>query len=154
MVNLQGKAKYPVNQAVIDHRWWPMLTHVDPWNLGHTRTMGGTYWNILKHEEVYQNGPDILDHFCGYGNAMFQHVSNTESVWASNQLPSFSTAQINVLKSHGQSSHESILIPNGYAMQIMRASQDRRLNLSKKWCFCICGTVKLVLVTKVIVGLD
>ena len=77
-----------------------------------------------------------------YGNAMFQHVSNTES------------AQINVLKSHGQGSHESILIPNGYAMQIMRASQDRRLNLSKKWCFCICGTVKLVLVTKVIVGLD
>jgi len=32
--------------------------------------------------------------------------------------------QINVLKSHGQSSHESILIPNGYAMQIMRASQE------------------------------
>ena len=32
--------------------------------------------------------------------------------------------QINVLKSHGQSSHESMLIPNGYAMQIMRASQD------------------------------
>ena len=32
--------------------------------------------------------------------------------------------QINVLKSHGQSSRESMLIPNGYAMQIMRASQD------------------------------
>ena len=31
--------------------------------------------------------------------------------------------QINVLQSHGQSSHESVLIPNGYAMRIMRASQ-------------------------------
>ena len=55
-------------------------------------------------------------------NALFQLVSHTESVWASNELPALS--QINVLKSHGQSSHESILIPNGYAMQIMRASQD------------------------------
>ncbi|CAE7726770.1 unnamed protein product [Symbiodinium necroappetens] len=32
--------------------------------------------------------------------------------------------QINVLQSHGQSSHESTLIPNGYAMRIMRASQE------------------------------
>eukprot|EP00439_Symbiodinium_sp_Y106_P005143 s6049_g1.t1 len=32
--------------------------------------------------------------------------------------------QINVLQSHGQSSHESVLIPNGYAMRIMRASQE------------------------------
>lgn len=32
--------------------------------------------------------------------------------------------QVNVLKSHGQSSSESLLVPGGYAMQIMRASQE------------------------------
>eukprot|EP00440_Ansanella_granifera_P038772 gb/GFBE01042070.1/.p1 GENE.gb/GFBE01042070.1/~~gb/GFBE01042070.1/.p1 ORF type:complete len:547 (+),score=189.35 gb/GFBE01042070.1/:1-1641(+) len=32
--------------------------------------------------------------------------------------------QINVLKSHGQSSQQSVLIPNGYAIQMMRASQE------------------------------
>lgn len=31
--------------------------------------------------------------------------------------------QINVVKSHGKSSTESILIPNGYAMQLMRVAQ-------------------------------
>eukprot|EP00931_Biecheleriopsis_adriatica_P057478 TRINITY_DN340_c0_g1_i1.p1 TRINITY_DN340_c0_g1~~TRINITY_DN340_c0_g1_i1.p1 ORF type:complete len:560 (-),score=168.28 TRINITY_DN340_c0_g1_i1:91-1731(-) len=38
--------------------------------------------------------------------------------------------QINVLKSHGQSSQQSVLLPNGYAMQIMRASQEMPTSVS------------------------
>ena len=78
-------------------------------------------WNMKKSEWT----PPPFDGNiwkCYLENALFQPVSHAESVWASNGLPALS--QINVLKSHGQSSHESILIPNGYAMQIMRASQD------------------------------
>ena len=37
-----------------------------------------------------------------------------------------------MLKSHGQSSHESMLIPNGYAMQIMRASQEKSVKKYEK----------------------
>jgi len=36
----------------------------------------------------------------------------------------FPVNQINILKSHGQSSTESTLVPNGYALQTMRASQE------------------------------
>lgn len=36
----------------------------------------------------------------------------------------YPVGQINVLKSHGQSSTESLLIPNGYAVQLFRASQE------------------------------
>mmetsp|Transcript_124710 Transcript_124710/g.353041 ORF Transcript_124710/g.353041 Transcript_124710/m.353041 type:complete len:547 (-) Transcript_124710:95-1735(-) len=36
----------------------------------------------------------------------------------------YPVAQINVLKSHGQSSSESMLIPGGYALQTFRASQE------------------------------
>ena len=147
MVNLQGKAKYPVNQAVIDHRWcWPMLTY-EIWD-----THKNNGWNILEHIETWRILSEWTRHFC-MEMRCFNTFPTPKAFGQHHQLPSFSAAQINVLKSHGQSCHESILIPNGYAMQIMRASQDRLLNLSKKWCFCICGTVKLV-VTKVRVGLD
>mmetsp|Transcript_13793 Transcript_13793/g.25290 ORF Transcript_13793/g.25290 Transcript_13793/m.25290 type:complete len:547 (+) Transcript_13793:85-1725(+) len=36
----------------------------------------------------------------------------------------YPVGQVNILKSHGQSSSESVLIPNGYALQMMRASQE------------------------------
>mmetsp|Transcript_124694 Transcript_124694/g.266062 ORF Transcript_124694/g.266062 Transcript_124694/m.266062 type:complete len:545 (+) Transcript_124694:59-1693(+) len=38
--------------------------------------------------------------------------------------PKYPVGQINILKSHGQSSSESLLIPNGYAIQMARASQE------------------------------
>jgi len=36
----------------------------------------------------------------------------------------YPVSQINVLKSHGQSSSESVLVPGGYAIQISRGSQE------------------------------
>lgn len=36
----------------------------------------------------------------------------------------YPVGQVNILKSHGQSSSESTVIPNGYAIQMMRASQE------------------------------
>jgi len=41
-----------------------------------------------------------------------------------NGKPKYPVAQINILKSHGQSASESVLLPNGYAMQLMRAGQE------------------------------
>merc|ERR1719271_1650923 len=36
----------------------------------------------------------------------------------------YPVGQVNILKSHGQSCSESMLIPNGYALQTMRTSQE------------------------------
>ena len=70
IVNPQGKAKYPVNQARFQ-------------------------------AEFLQHCQCVVD----------SHATTLACL------------EINVLQSHGQSSHESVLIPNGYAMRIMRASQ-------------------------------
>mmetsp|Transcript_5390 Transcript_5390/g.11892 ORF Transcript_5390/g.11892 Transcript_5390/m.11892 type:complete len:545 (+) Transcript_5390:93-1727(+) len=42
----------------------------------------------------------------------------------------YPVGQINILKSHGQSSSESMLIPNGYAIQMARASQEMPSSVS------------------------
>merc|ERR1719499_1087945 len=44
--------------------------------------------------------------------------------------PKYPVNQINVLKAHGQSSHESTFVPNGYALRLMRASQEMPTSVS------------------------
>jgi len=44
--------------------------------------------------------------------------------------PRYPVNQINVLKAHGQSSHESTFVPNGYALRLMRASQEMPTSVS------------------------
>lgn len=42
----------------------------------------------------------------------------------------YPVGQVNILKSHGQSSSESMIIPNGYALQTMRTSQEMPTSVS------------------------
>jgi len=42
----------------------------------------------------------------------------------------YPVGQINILKGHGQSATESVLMPNGYALQTMRASQEMPTSVS------------------------
>jgi T-complex protein 1 subunit alpha len=43
--------------------------------------------------------------------------------------PKYPVGQINIIKSHGQSSAESMLLPTGYALKLGRASQEMPMNV-------------------------
>merc|ERR1711998_674684 len=42
----------------------------------------------------------------------------------------YPVGQVNIIKSHGQSASESMIIPNGYALQTMRTSQEMPTSVS------------------------
>jgi len=88
-------------------------------------------------QKVEDLGPDILmqvattslsSKFVGAESALFSKivVDAVQAVKIRGQdgKTKYPVAQINILKAHGQSSSESFVIPNGYAMRLSKASQE------------------------------
>lgn len=50
-------------------------------------------------------------------------------VMGANGKAQYPVAQVNIIKSHGQSATESFLVANGYAMQLMRCSQEMPMSV-------------------------
>ena len=53
-----------IRRQRIDHRWWPMLTHVDPCWPMKFGTHKNNGWNILEHIETWRSLSEWTRHFC------------------------------------------------------------------------------------------
>jgi len=81
-------------------------------------------------EEILQQvaTTSLNSKFVGAESALFSKIIvdaiKAVKIVGQNGKAKYPVGQINVLKSHGQSASESMLLPNGYAMQLMRAGQE------------------------------